>query len=95
MQKTHQMALQVTHKIEQMIQSNHQSSERVRSIGDNVSTRWQQLMFHAEERIKLVLASTNWFKTADQVRLCDVLRNPVQLVNPYILELSDDDGCPS
>lgn len=65
------MALQVLQKVEQMIQANHYNSEAVRSIGETVSTRWQQLMFHAEERMKLVMASTNWFKIAEQV--CEAL----------------------
>ena len=66
-QKTHQVAVQVTQKIEQLIEANHYSVDIVRSIGETVSAKWQQLMFHAEERMKLVMASTNWFKTAEQV----------------------------
>jgi len=61
------VAVQVTQKIEQLIQANHYSVDMVRSIGETVSAKWQQLMFHAEERMKLVMASTNWFKTAEQV----------------------------
>ena len=61
------MAVQVTQKIEQLIEANHYSTDIVRSIGETVSAKWQQLMFHAEERMKLVMASTNWFKTAEQV----------------------------
>lgn len=56
----------MTQKIEQLIQANHYSVDIVRSIGETVSAKWQQLMFHAEERMKLVMASTNWFKTAEQ-----------------------------
>jgi len=67
LQKTHQVAVQVTQKIDQLIQANHYSSDIVRSIGETISAKWQQLMFHAEERMKLVMASTNWFKTAEQV----------------------------
>lgn len=67
-QKTHQAALQVTQKAEQMLQNNHYSAEQVHNIAENVTTRWQQLMFHAEERMKLVMASMNWFKTAEQVK---------------------------
>jgi hypothetical protein len=54
-------------KIEQLIQADHYSVDVVRSIGEAISTRWSQLMFHVEERMKLVMASTNWFKTAEQV----------------------------
>ena len=67
-QKTHQAAVQVTQKAEQMMTGNHYNSEVVRSIAENVTTRWQQLMYHAEERLKLVMASMNWYKTAEQVR---------------------------
>ena len=66
-QKTHQVAVQVMQKIEQLIQADHYSVDLVRSIGEAISTRWSQLMFHVEERMKLVMASTNWFKTAEQV----------------------------
>ena len=59
----------MTQKAEQMIQGNHYNSELVRSIAENVTARWQQLMYHAEERLKLVMASMNWFKTAEQVSL--------------------------
>jgi hypothetical protein len=56
-------------KIEQLIQADHYSVDVVRSIGETISSRWTQLMFHVEERMKLVMASTNWFKTAEQVGL--------------------------
>lgn len=67
LQKTHQLAVQVTQHAEQMLQTNHYNSELVRSIAENITQRWQQLMLHAEERMKLVMASMNWFKTAEQV----------------------------
>ena len=66
-QKTHQVAVQVMQKIEQLIQADHYNVDLVRSIGETISQRWTQLMFHVEERMKLVMASTNWFKTAEQV----------------------------
>jgi hypothetical protein len=51
-----------------MIQSNHYNSDLVRAIAENVTVAWQQLMYHTEERHKLVMASMNWYKTAEQVR---------------------------
>lgn len=72
-EKTHQVAVQVMQKIEQLIQADHYSVDVVRSIGETISSRWTQLMFHVEERMKLVMASTNWFKTAEQV--CSVLES--------------------
>ena len=73
LQKTRQMAVQVTQRAEKMLHNNHYNSELVRSIAENVTTRWQQLMFHAEERMKLILSSRNWFKTAEQVGRCLIL----------------------
>ncbi|ESO07374.1 hypothetical protein HELRODRAFT_191159 [Helobdella robusta] len=84
-EKTHQVAIQVMQKVEQMTQASHYNAEFVRSVGDNVASRWQQMMFHAEERMKLVMASTNWFKTAEQV--CSVLES---LEKEY---KRDEDGC--
>ncbi|XP_013406605.1 kalirin isoform X3 [Lingula anatina] len=72
-EKTHVSALQVTQRAEQMLESHHYNSELVRSIAENVTSKWQQLMYHAEERHKLVMASMNWYKTAEQV--CSVLES--------------------
>ena len=66
-QTTHQTALQVTRKAERMMEEQHYSSEQVRATAECITTRWQQLMFRAEERMKLVMASNHWFKTAEQV----------------------------
>lgn len=66
-QKTHFSVVQVTQRAEAMLQSQHYNSELVRAIAENVTLAWQQLMYHAEERQKLVMASTNWYKTAEQV----------------------------
>ena len=38
-------------------------------IADGVTGRWQQLVTRAEERHKLVTASLNFYKTAEQVNL--------------------------
>lgn len=58
---------QVTNRAESMIQNNHYNSDLVRAIAENVTVAWQQLMYHTEERHKLVMASMNWYKTAEQV----------------------------
>nr|KAG5714838.1 hypothetical protein BaRGS_000326 [Batillaria attramentaria] len=65
--KTHFSVVQVTQRAEAMLQNQHYNSELVRAIAENVTLAWQQLMYHAEERQKLVMASTNWYKTAEQV----------------------------
>ena len=50
-----------------MIQGNHYNSEFVRAIAEKMNVVWQQLMYHADERHKLVMASMTWYKTAEQV----------------------------
>lgn len=42
-----------------------------RAVSEEVSDRWQRLVTCAEERHKLVTASLNFYKTAEQV--CSVL----------------------
>jgi hypothetical protein len=71
LQKAHQAAVQVIQKADQMIEAEHYNKERMLQIVESITSRWQQLMFRAEERLKLVMASMNWFKTAEQV--CSVL----------------------
>ena len=68
LQKTHFSVVTVTQRAEAMLQQQHYNGELVRAIAENVTLAWQQLMYHAEERQKLVMASTNWYKTAEQVR---------------------------
>lgn len=60
--------MQLIQKAEGMISNNHSETEQVRTLAEKVSEKWQKLMHHAQERHKLVMASNNWFKTADQVR---------------------------
>ncbi|XP_074654482.1 kalirin-like isoform X2 [Tubulanus polymorphus] len=72
-EKTHQSAVHAIKKAEMMLQSNHYNSQLVRTIAESLSEKWQQLMYHAEERHKLVMASMNWYKTAEQV--CSVLES--------------------
>jgi triple functional domain protein/kalirin len=69
LQKTNISMAQVTQRAENMIQAHHFNSDLIRAIAENVTFSWQQLMYHTEERHKLVMASMNWYKTAEQVRL--------------------------
>ncbi|XP_021366305.1 triple functional domain protein-like isoform X1 [Mizuhopecten yessoensis] len=66
-EKTNVSMAQVTARAESMIQASHYNSDLVRAIAENVTFTWQQLMYHTEERYKLVMASMNWYKTAEQV----------------------------
>ncbi|XP_065568426.1 triple functional domain protein-like isoform X2 [Artemia franciscana] len=70
-EKTHSSALQVRQKAEQMLNNGNCDQNAVRELADLVTKRWQQLVTCAEERHKLVTASLNFFKTAEQV--CSVL----------------------
>lgn len=54
-----------------MINANHYDPQSIREISEEVTKRWQQLVTCAEERHKLVTASLNFYKTAEQV--CSVL----------------------
>ena len=55
-------------------------------IADGVTGRWQQLVTRAEERHKLVTASLNFYKTAEQVNLF-ILFFEVFLVSLYLFSL--------
>lgn len=71
MQKTHTSAVQIKHRSESLINANHYDPNSIREIAEEVTKRWQQLVTCAEERHKLVTASLNFYKTAEQV--CTVL----------------------
>ena len=77
LQAIHKNAMQLIQKAEEMIANNHSETDQVRTLAEKVSEKWQKLMYHAQERHKLVMASNNWFKTADQVsaynKLCNFL----------------------
>ncbi|XP_054168733.1 triple functional domain protein-like [Oppia nitens] len=82
--KTHSSALQLQQKAESLIQGNHFNPDMIRNIATEVATRWQQLMSHAEDRHKLVMASLNFFKTADQVySVLDSLHREYQRIEDY------------
>ncbi|XP_024083955.1 triple functional domain protein isoform X2 [Cimex lectularius] len=70
-EKTHTSAVQVKHRADALITANHYDPASVRQISEEVTKRWQQLVTCAEERHKLVTASLNFYKTAEQV--CSVL----------------------
>ncbi|KAJ8977414.1 hypothetical protein NQ317_000215 [Molorchus minor] len=70
-EKTHTSAVQVKHRADALINGNHYDPQSIRDISEEVTKRWQQLVTCAEERHKLVTASLNFYKTAEQV--CSVL----------------------
>jgi PIN domain nuclease of toxin-antitoxin system len=80
-QKAHQAAVQVIQKADQMIEAEHYNKERMQQIVESITSRWQQLMFRAEERLKLVMASMNWFKTAEQVLCTSVVALHFSVLN--------------
>ena len=47
---------------------NYSIFAQVRAQAELITTRWQELMLRTEERMKLVVAAHQWFKTAEQVR---------------------------
>ena len=59
--------MHVRQRAETLLTNNHYDPESVREIADGVTSRWQQLVTRAEERHKLVTASLNFYKTAEQV----------------------------
>ncbi len=66
-QKTHASAVHVRQRAETLLTNNHYNPKAVKDIADGVTTRWQGLVTRAEERHKLVTASLNFYKTAEQV----------------------------
>ncbi|KAG5888220.1 hypothetical protein JTB14_035569 [Gonioctena quinquepunctata] len=70
-EKTHTSAVQVKHRADSLINGNHYDPQSIKDISEEVTKRWQQLVTCAEERHKLVTASLNFYKTAEQV--CSVL----------------------
>lgn len=84
-EKTHTSAVQVKYRADALINANHYDPQSIRDISDDVTKKWQQLVTCAEERHKLVTASINFYKTAEQV--CSVLDS---LEREY---RRDDDWC--
>ena len=44
-----------------------QRSRQVYILNDSITTSWQQLVYHAEERFKLIKHSIEWYSTFDSV----------------------------
>lgn len=61
-------SLQVKHRADALVSANHYDPKSIREVAEDVTKRWQQLVTCAEERHKLVTASINFYKTAEQVR---------------------------
>ncbi|XP_018907690.2 triple functional domain protein isoform X1 [Bemisia tabaci] len=70
-ERTHTLAVEVKHQAETLITNNHYDPGFIRETAESVTKQWQQLVTSAEERHKLVMASLNFYKTAEQV--CSVL----------------------
>lgn len=70
-EKTHTSAVQVKYRADALVNANHYDPQSIRDIAEEVTKKWQQLVTCAEERHKLVTASMNFYKTAEQV--CSVL----------------------
>jgi len=68
LQKTHASAVHVRQRAEHLLTHGHYAPAAVREVADGVTARWQGLVTRAEERHKLVTASLNFYKTAEQVR---------------------------
>lgn len=66
-EKTHCRAIYLQQRADFFIQSNHLNSQLIQQISVDLSKKWQNLMTHAEDRHKLVLASISFFKTNEQV----------------------------
>jgi triple functional domain protein len=70
-ERTHTAAVQVKYRAETLINANHYDPQSIKDIAEEVTKKWTQVVTCAEERHKLVTASLNFFKTAEQV--CSVL----------------------
>uniref|UniRef100_W4VRC9 Putative triple functional domain ptprf n=1 Tax=Corethrella appendiculata TaxID=1370023 RepID=W4VRC9_9DIPT len=70
-ERTHTSAVQVKYRADALIKANHYDPQTIKDIADEVIKKWQKLVTCAEERHKLNTASSNFFKTAEQV--CSVL----------------------
>ncbi|XP_052565340.1 triple functional domain protein-like isoform X2 [Culex pipiens pallens] len=70
-ERTHTSAVQVKYRADALMNANHYDPQSIKDIADEVTKKWQKLVTCAEERHKLVTASLNFFKTAEQV--CSVL----------------------
>ncbi|XP_037067885.1 triple functional domain protein-like [Pollicipes pollicipes] len=84
-ERTHTSAVQAWQRAESLINTNHYQPDAIRTIAENITKRWQQLVTCAEDRHKLVTSSLSFFKTAEEV--CTVLE---ELEREY---RRDEDWC--
>ena len=75
--------MHVRQRAETLLTNNHYDPESVREIADGVTSRWQQLVTRAEERHKLVTASLNFYKTAEQVKIVNWQKRFVRIIYGY------------
>ncbi|XP_043215264.1 kalirin-like isoform X2 [Amphibalanus amphitrite] len=66
-ERTHTSAVQAWQRAESLINTNHYQPDAIRTIAENITKRWQQLVTCAEDRHKLVTSSLSFFKTAAEV----------------------------
>ena len=77
-------------RAETLLNNNHYDPKAVKDIADGVTGRWQQLVTRAEERHKLVTASLNFYKTAEQVPTAFIITQRVQIFNREKLSTKKD-----
>nr|CDS19379.1 kalirin [Echinococcus granulosus] len=51
----------------QSVAADHPRRADFQAVAENVAERWQKLVYAAEEKHKLLIAATNWYKTSEQV----------------------------
>ena len=81
--------MHVRQRAETLLTNNHYDPESVREIADGVTSRWQQLVTRAEERHKLVTASLNFYKTAEQVKIINWKKRFIRIILLWLLCFED------
>ncbi|VDK32208.1 unnamed protein product [Taenia asiatica] len=51
----------------QSVAADHPRRADFQAVAESVAERWQKLVYAAEEKHKLLIAATNWYKTSEQV----------------------------
>nr|CDS25599.1 kalirin [Hymenolepis microstoma] len=51
----------------QSVAADHPRRGDFQKVAESVAERWQKLVYAAEEKHKLLIAATNWYKTSEQV----------------------------
>ncbi|KAH8869343.1 Triple functional domain protein [Schistosoma japonicum] len=64
-----QCAARASYFLQQTASTNNEHPRRkdYQSVAETVANRWQKLVYAAEERHKLLISATNWYRTSDQV----------------------------